>query len=239
MQALVIQHVEIEGVGLLGEIFYNLGWKMDMRQMYRPGISLPGNLENHDALVILGGPMGADDDTAYPYLTEVKNLIRLAVKQYIPTVGFCLGGQLIARALGAKVLPNAATEIGWYPLRLTSLGCREVLFEGLPDEFMVFQWHNDTFEIPEGAFHLASSETCRNQAFSYQEKVWALQFHLEVTPEMIKTWIEAYADELTKADGDQAIKKLLQQTEQLWPQQQKYSKQFLSNLGGLIEGSLV
>jgi len=235
VKALVIQHADIEGAGLIGEMFDDLGWSMDVREMYRPGVSLPGDLNDHQALVILGGPMGADDEDDYPYLAEVKNLIRLAVDRRIPTLGICLGGQLIARALGAKVRPKAATEIGWFPVRLTDSGRQAPLFHGLPDEFMVFQWHNDTFDLPPGASHLAASVLCRHQAFSYGEHVWALQFHLEITPAMIEEWVAAYADELKKIGGREASRELLERTKQLWPKQQQQSGRFLYNLGNLLQ----
>ncbi len=113
--------------------------------------------------------------------------IRLAMAQRKPVLGICLGAQLIARAAGATVRRNPAKEIGWFGLRFTGAAANDRLFQGLSDE-TVFHWHGETFDLPDGAELLASSELCRNQAFRIGEEVYGLQFHLEVTPAMIADW---------------------------------------------------
>ena len=141
--------------------------------------------DGYDALIFLGGPMSVNDDL--PYLAREMEWIRQAVAQRRPVLGICLGAQLIARALGATVRSNAAKEIGWYDLRFTDAAASDPLFQGLSLE-TVFHWHGETFDLPPGAELLASSELCRNQAFRLGDGVYGLQFHLEVTPEMIADW---------------------------------------------------
>ncbi|MHB1419622.1 MAG: type 1 glutamine amidotransferase [Bacillota bacterium] len=233
MRALIIQHVELEGAGLLEKVFGEIGVVMDIRQMWKHD-PLPGSLGDYGVMVILGGPMGADDEAEYPYLISLKELIRTAVDQSITTIGICLGGQLIARALGAVVKKNPVREIGWYPVKLTAAGKHSPVFDGFADEFMVFQWHGDTFDIPAGAHHLAVSSQCSNQAFSYGEHILAFQFHLEVSPDIVEMWAAAYQDELEEFGGSQAVQTLLDQTGQVWTGAERNVNRFLENLAGII-----
>jgi len=139
LRVLIVQHVACEGPGLLADALLKDGWELDLRCMDAPGAILPGKFDGYRALVILGGPMGAYEEETYPYLRRVQELIREAVAGRVPTVGICLGGQLIARAFGAEVKPNPVKEIGWYPVRVTPEGKAAPLFAGLPREFTVFQ----------------------------------------------------------------------------------------------------
>lgn len=187
MQVLVVQNIDIEGPGLLRPEMEKADWQIDIRLMDRPEAYLPGSLDGYHALVVLGGPMNVYEGELHPYLRQVEQLIREAMQKDLPVLGICLGGQLIAKALGAAVTRNQVQEIGWYRLNLTAGSRQAPLFAGLPDEFPVFQWHGDTFDLPAGAVHLAETAQCRNQAFWYGRNVYALQFHLEVTPEIINT----------------------------------------------------
>jgi GMP synthase-like glutamine amidotransferase len=231
-----VQHVACEGPGLLADVLFQDGWELDLRCMDAPGAILPEKLEGYNALVILGGPMGAYEEEAYPYLYRVQQLIREAAGKRVPTVGICLGGQLIARALGAEVKPNPVKEIGWYPVRLTAAGRQAALFAGLPPEFPVFQWHGDTFALPEGAVLLAEGETCANQAFVYGGCVWALQFHLEVTPEMVANWAAIYAAELAAFAGPEAPAVLARETARIWEENRPQREVFLANLCLILAG---
>ncbi|MHB1126474.1 MAG: type 1 glutamine amidotransferase [Bacillota bacterium] len=237
MRALVIQNVELEGAGLLERMFDELGLIMDIRKMWMSD-SLPASLEDYAVLIILGGPMGADDEAEYPYLACLKELIQTAADRSVTTIGICLGGQLIARALGAEVKKNPVREIGWYPVTLTEEGRHSPVFAGFPDEFMVFQWHGDTFDIPHGAAHLVVSELCGNQAFTCGEHILAFQFHLEVNPEIIATWAAAYDDELEEFGGVHAVGELLDQTRQVWNGAEQSVFRFLENLGEIIKQNL-
>ncbi|HOP76956.1 MAG: type 1 glutamine amidotransferase [Thermogutta sp.] len=141
-------------------------------------------------LVVLGGPMNVDEVEAYPFLMWERLQLKEAVRREIPVLGICLGAQLLARALGAKVYPNPVREIGWYRVTLTE-GCQsDPLFAGASSPATVFQWHGDTFHLPEGAVLLATGSQCRHQAFRYGNNAWGLQFHVEVTPMLIRSWME-------------------------------------------------
>ncbi|MGB9803864.1 MAG: type 1 glutamine amidotransferase [Desulfofundulus sp.] len=234
LQALVIQNVEIEGPGLLQPAMEKEGWQLDIRVMDRPGVYLPDSLEGYKALIILGGPMNVYEEEAYPYLKQVDRLIKEAIEKDIPLLGICLGGQLIAKALGAPVVRNPVPEIGWYKLRLTPAGLKSPLFAGLPEEFFVFQWHGDTFVLPPGATHLAACKDCVNQAFSVGGRTFALQFHLEVNPEIIKTWAEAYAGELEEFGGPGAADRLVQETTSIWEEYRAVATRFLNNWMAII-----
>ena len=209
MQALVIQHVNLEGPGLLTLLLEGAGWHLDVRQMDEPRTRLPEEIDLYKALIILGGPMNVYEEEKYPYLSKLDFLIKQAIAAQKPVLGICLGGQLMAKALGARVRKNDVKEIGWYPVQLTSMGRQDAIFNGLPPEFMVFQWHEDTFELPVNATLLAQGNTCLNQTFVYGKNAYGFQFHLEVTPQMISTWVEAYADDLTEFSGKEALRRFL------------------------------
>lgn len=234
MRLLMIQHVACEGPGLLEKELINKNWELDIRCMDIPETTLPDNLDDYQAFIILGGPMGAYEEGKFPYLIQVQKLVRKAVNNHIPTVGICLGGQLIARALGADVRPNVIKEIGWAPVRLRPDGKENLLFLDLPSGFSVFQWHADTFSLPEGAVLLASSEACNNQAFVYADHIWALQFHIEVTPTMISNWSEIYKDELVNYGGPGAAALLMLNTQARWDAMRPCREQFLSNLTAIL-----
>jgi len=138
-------------------------------------------------LILMGGPMSANDDL--PWVPHELAAIREAANRGIPVLGVCLGAQLIARALGARVYPNAEKEIGWSPLHFTEAAALDPLFHGFSGPETVFQWHAETFDLPPAAEHLAFSSACRHQAFRVGANVYGLQFHLEVTPEMVADWL--------------------------------------------------
>ncbi len=235
MRLLTIQHVPCEGPGLLEDKLIKNGWELDIKHMYLPD-TLPQHLDHYDALMILGGPMGAYEEDVYPCLCRIQELVREAAAREIPVVGICLGGQIIARALGANVGPNPQKEIGWSPIMITNEGKQSPLFHNLPKTFPVFQWHGDTFALPEGATLLASSEICKNQAFVYRDHIWALQFHLEVTPEMVRTWSEVYRNELTQFGGPGAYERLQRNTGARWDSMHPWREQFLNNLLSILQG---
>ncbi len=193
MNALIIKHVAIEGPGLIEYclkqekipcIILDLGL----------GIHLP-KLDHFTHIVILGGPMNVYEEDRYPFLREEDLFIKEAIQRGKSILGICLGAQLMAKALGAKVFKAPVKEIGWYDVSLTKIGSQDPLFSCLPKTFPVFQWHEDTFEIPKSGKLIATSSPVSHQAFRYGEKVYGLQFHLEVTEEMIWEWIETYEEE--------------------------------------------
>lgn len=150
------------------------------------------------AVISLGGPMNVYEEETYPFLKAEDDLIRRVVADGIPFLGICLGGQLLAKAVGGRVTRNPVKEIGWHAVELDQPGQRDPLFAGLPDRFPVFQWHGDTFSLPGEAVRLARSDACQNQAFrfGFGGIAYALQFHLEVTPGMIDRWVHQYGADL-------------------------------------------
>jgi len=153
---------------------------------YRDGL-LP-QVKDISALIVLGGAMGANDDHRHPFLTELKQLIRKVVVSGLPYLGVCLGGQLLAAASGAQVVSNRWEEIGNLQVALTENGKKDCLFNSLPLRFPVFQWHHDSFDLPREAVLLASSPACPHQAFRVGTSAWGVQFHPEVTEEIIRCW---------------------------------------------------
>jgi GMP synthase-like glutamine amidotransferase len=139
--------------------------------------------------------MSVYQEREFPFLKEECQLLEAAVRADIRTLGVCLGAQLTAKALGSKIVKAPQKEVGWYNVRLTAEGRKDSLFKGLGEQLRVFQWHEDTFELPGAAVLLAESEACRNQAFRYGHNVYALQFHLEVDGPMIENWFDEYSPE--------------------------------------------
>ena len=140
------------------------------------------------ALIVLGGAMGANDDAGYPFLTDLKKLILSVVASRTPYFGICLGGQLLAAALGAKVVSGRWEELGTLDVSLTSEGGNDRLFNGIAPDFKTFQWHHDSFDIPADGLLLASSAACLHQAFRVGKSAWGVQFHPEVTEAIIRNW---------------------------------------------------
>jgi GMP synthase-like glutamine amidotransferase len=152
--------------------------------------------DSFDMVAIMGGLMNIYEHAPYPWLAQEKKFIRRTIDAGKKVIGICLGAQLITDVLGGQVRPNTYKEIGWHPIKLTSRAARSAAFSALPKTMTVFHWHGDTFSIPPGAIHLASSTVCTNQAFQYGEQVLALQFHLEYSKESIEKMLEHCSDEL-------------------------------------------
>lgn len=174
-----LQHVPFEGLGSMETWFKNQGHTITVTHLYK-NEELP-SIEDIDWLIVMGGPMGVEDQAIYPWLTKEKAFIKQAIDQNKIVLGICLGAQLIADVLGAYIIKNTYREIGWFPIQLSEEAKTTELGASLPEEFDVFHWHGDTFSIPDHAIRLASSEACLNQGFILNDKVVALQFHLETT----------------------------------------------------------
>lgn len=185
---LICQHVPYELLGTLNPLLKKEGFRIKYVNFGRHPHLKP-SMDDYDGLIVLGGPMNCDEIEKYPNLSTEIGLITRAIETKKPVLGICLGAQLIARALKASVAPHTEKEIGWYSLALTQAGQKDPLLSHLSQVPAVFQWHGDTFEIPEGAVHLATSPSCKNQAFKYLETTYALQFHLEVDEAMIRRWL--------------------------------------------------
>jgi GMP synthase-like glutamine amidotransferase len=182
----VFRHIPFEHLGLIAPALESRGLAMHYVDMF-DGAPAPERIAEAAGLIFMGGPMSANDNL--PYLRADLALIEQAAKADQPVLGVCLGAQLIAKALGARVYRNRVKEIGWYPVWWTPAAASDPLFAGLSEPETVFHWHGETFDLPKAAEWLARSEACPHQAFRVGENVYALQFHLEVTPEMIKDWL--------------------------------------------------
>lgn len=227
-----LQHVPFEGLGNLEDWIQEKRHDLSSTFFYRDA-TLP-ELENIDGLIVMGGPMGVNDESDYPWLAAEKKFIARAISRNVKVLGICLGAQLIASVLGAGVYPNCHKEIGWFPLKLTPDGLVSPFFAGFPPELMVFHWHGDTFDLPAGAKHLAKSAVCRHQAFSYQGHVLALQFHLDVRSGNIAEWIENGAGEIITAPYIQTPQQMLARRDQL-PVIQSYMWRIMDHFfGGMV-----
>lgn len=193
-----LQHVPFEGLGCIGPWLAENGHAVSFTQLWA-GDKLPED-GSVDGLVVMGGPMGVYDEAVYPWLTAEKAFIKEIIKQDKPVLGICLGAQLIAEVLGAKVSKNDQREIGFFPL--TGDGTI------LPKNFTAFHWHGDTFGIPDGATHLASSAATENQAFIYKGNVLGLQPHLETTEASLLSLYENAKDEIAEAPFIQSLEQI-------------------------------
>lgn len=164
------------------------------------GLPVPDSIAG---LIVLGGAMGANDTVRYPFLTDLRKLIHAVVVAGKPYLGICLGGQLLAAALGAQVVANRWEELGTLTVQLTEAGTDDPLFSGLATTFHTFQWHHDSFDLPEGSVLLASSPACPHQAFRVGTNAWGLQFHPEVTELIIRSW--AARDRETARQTDRLV----------------------------------
>ncbi len=185
---LALRHVAHEGIGTIEDALQREGLPFEIVDLFRKAPQ-EFHPEQFAALIVMGGPMNVDETDRYPFLADEVRWIRQAVDAGLPVLGVCLGSQLLAKALGARVYPNRIREIGWYDIELTQSGKSDRLFGDCQAAETVFQWHGDTFDLPEGALKLARSEQCENQAFRFGRAAYGLQFHLEVTPEIISSWL--------------------------------------------------
>lgn len=188
-------NVPFEGPGYILDWLEENGHGLQVWKPY-DGYSLP-EAEDVDLLVVLGGPMSVYEEDKFPYLAGEKKLIRDCIKLKRKVMGICLGAQLIAEVLGSRVIKNREKEIGWFSVHTQGeYGAPEILSE-LPEHYMPFHWHGETYDLPGGATLLGSSEACRNQGFIYANHVLALQFHLEVTPGIIEGLLQHASHDLT------------------------------------------
>lgn len=201
-----IQHVPFEGIGFIETYARQKGFVVSGTRVFEND-PYPDN-GDFDWLVIMGGPMSVYEDHIHPWISEEKKCISLAILRNKTVIGICLGAQLIASALGAKVYPNSRKEIGWFPVKLTPRARTMEALAQVPATFMAFHWHGDMFDIPSAAVHCCGSEACANQAFVYKKRVLGLQFHCESTEESIGALLENCAADITKGPSVQSAELL-------------------------------
>lgn len=186
-------------------------------------------MSDFDWLVIMGGPMNIYQEQEHPWLIKEKRFIAEAINNNKIVLGICLGAQLIADILGGAVYKNNHQEIGWFPVSLTKETQKSPIFNSLPDRFIGFHWHGDTFDLPAGCIRIAASEGCSNQAFEYQGRVIGLQFHLESSTESIKQLVQNCGHEITGGKYVQSAKAILAQDSYL-PELNKTMNLLLDNI---------
>lgn len=209
MRILILQHIACEPPGVFEDVLVERGATL-RRVELDEGDTLP-DWRDFDAIVAMGGPMSVNDEDTLPWLRDEKRLIGEAVRAGLPYWGVCLGVQLLAASLGARVYAGPAPEVGVLPVMLTADGLADPVFAGLPREQFTLQWHGDTFDLPEGAALLATSPLYPNQSLRWGNRAYGVQFHLEVSPQMAREWadVPAYNAALERVLGPGALSRLI------------------------------
>jgi GMP synthase (glutamine-hydrolysing) len=196
--AVALRHVAFEDLGLLAPVMEREGWDVSFSEAAVDDLR-HHSIRNANLLVVLGGPIGAYETDIYPFLNSEIELIEYRLSRDLPTLGICLGSQLMAKALGSRVFAGPVKEIGWGSVALTSEGTSSCLNPLGEADAMVLHWHGDSFDLPVGARRLASNAHYENQAFAYGRNALALQFHLEADPRQLEEWYVGHAVELAAA----------------------------------------
>ncbi|MGH3132754.1 MAG: type 1 glutamine amidotransferase [Gaiellaceae bacterium] len=196
MRVLSVTHGPSVPGGVFDEVVEASGHELERWVVPLGGASQPPT--RYDAVMVFGGSMHPDQDERFGWLGREEEFLRDAISGGVPVIGVCLGGQMLARAAGARVGPAREPEIGWIEVELTAEGRADPVLGVLPPRTDAFQWHSYTFEIPAGGIELARSDVCP-QAFRVGERAWGVQFHAEVTLPMVRTWTAEESDELPVA----------------------------------------
>lgn len=205
------QHVPFEDTGSMAQTLIERGHQLSSTHWYRNDAA--PNINNFDALIVMGGPMGVYDEAIYPWLSTEKQLIKAAIAEHKIVLGICLGAQLIAEVMGAKVSANDYKEIGWFPLTIPETASTNPVAALLKASPLAFHWHGDTFDLPPHAQLLASSLGCKHQAFCIGDKVWGFQFHLETTRASAEALIHQCASDIDGSRYTQSAAAMLAEEE--------------------------
>jgi len=221
MSVLIIKNIKSEGPGTIEDFLKEKGTAYSIIDLSDCKTEIP-DMRNYSHLVVMGGPMAVYEMDDHSFLSYEAAMIRAFIKTGRPVLGICLGAQMIAYALGAKVYPGAVKETGWYEARITEEGMKDPAFSALSINggpfTEVFQWHGDTFDLPQKAVRTAFSDKYENQSFRYGDNIHALQFHIEVTPEIIREWF--------KDEKGEDIDNMLKQSDIIFPEYHKRALKF-------------
>lgn len=227
-RVLTIINIADDPTGYIGEILEEHGIAYDVIDASLHPVPNPAT---YDAVVVFGGPQNANEDEKYPYFLQEKAALRVAVEQQIPVLGICLGGQMLATVLGGVVKKHTITEIGFSEVHCTDEGTHDPLYEGLAGHQMVYQWHEDTFDIPPGAVRLATSEKTENQAFRYGRSAYGLQYHVELTPAMLDMWLHepSLKEEIVNAVGMSEYERIMTERPQYYALYRAHTRVMFEN----------
>jgi GMP synthase-like glutamine amidotransferase len=205
MHILVVQNFADTGLGLVGEALEAAGASIDLRRADL-GEALPRDASGHDAIVVLGGGQSAIDDADYPYLPDLAALTKTFGEADKSVLGICLGAQIVARGHGATNVLGRPIELGWHEVQPTEPGADDFVLRHIGAGSPLFHWHSDTFTLPPGAVHLASSALTPNQAFRIGRAVYGIQFHFEADSSLVQSWNETFADVIEEFDPDWLVR---------------------------------
>jgi GMP synthase-like glutamine amidotransferase len=228
MHAHFFQHVPYEGIGNIEPWLRAHGFEITSTHFYKPS-QLP-DYKKINFLIVMGGPMSVNDESEFPWLVEEKQFIRNCIEAGKPVLGICLGSQLIASAMGARVYHNREREIGWFEVQ--GIEPPDAYTFRFPSTFEVFHWHGDTFDLPKGAIRLAGSEATKNQAFQLGKSVIGIQFHPETTPGLLHEMISHSRGELITSRYIQSEKEILG----IKPQQYQVIRSLMGEVLAFVTG---
>ncbi|BCP52459.1 GMP synthase [Kaistia sp. 32K] len=201
MRILVVENYQATSLGLMRPALAAAGAVIDVRQAHE-GDPLPATPDGYDAIIVLGGGQSAVDDETHPYLPRLASLMRAFGDADKSVLGICLGSQILARGYGARNILDRPIEFGWQAVTPTEAGRDDPVVGVLDGPSPLFHWHSDTFTLPEGAVHLATSAMTPHQAFRIGRAVYGIQFHFEADTALVRDWNEAFADVATSIDPD-------------------------------------
>jgi GMP synthase-like glutamine amidotransferase len=234
----VLQHVAMEGPARIGDIARDVGLEVIVHPLYERA-PVPTAIAPGDALVVMGGSMGVGDigDARWPFLAPEADLVASTLHSGTPVLGICLGAQLMAHALGAHVYPCTVgdppqhhKEVGWGAVTFLASAADEPALEGLHPSETVLHWHGDTFDLPEGAAHLASTLACPNQMFRFGRHSYAIQFHVEIEGREVERWVREDADFVRAANGATGGARILADTDRFMAHHRKIGDRLIANI---------